>query len=250
MGKKPLDFSLMKADPTEITRLLDLQGLDTAIEQAKRKASSLAVHQTIAAAMARRAEASDELIAAKTELSDITVQVQRSEAEVTPVRERLTRNQARVDAGEMDPKALSTALAEIEHLKQRISDLEDAQLEAMDAQDRATSHVGELTDTLDQIEKDLRSQVSARDAEVADLAAEAKSLSEARADTASQISAPLLALYEKIRVRANGVGVARFEKGRCSGCGLQATVSDSTAYMAAPPDEVIRCTECDRILIR
>ena len=240
----------MKADPTDLTRLLDLQGLDIAIEQVKRKVSSLPVHQTIAALMRKRAEAADELIEAKTALSDAEVAARRAEADVVPVRERLARNQARVDDGAMDPKALSTALEEIEHLKQRVSDLEDAQLEAMDAQERAESHVGELTEDLERIEKDLRQQVGARDAEVAELAAEAKSLTEARAEKVAQIDGALVALYEKIRARANGVGVARFERGRCLGCGLQATVADISAYMSAPPDDVIRCAECDRILVR
>jgi len=200
--------------------------------------------------MQKRTEVADELIAAKTALSDAEAASQRAEEEVSPVRERLARNQARVDAGAMDPKALSNALDEIEHLKQRISDLEDAQLEAMDTQERAASHVGELSDALEQVEKQLREEVNARDAEVAELAAEAKRLGEARDEKAAQIDAALLALYDKIRVRAGGVGVARFERGRCMGCALQATVADTNAYMSAPPDEVIRCAECDRILVR
>ena len=240
----------MKADPTDLTRLLDLQALDTALEQVKRKASALPVHQTIAGLMAKRAEAADELIAAKTALSDCEAAAVRAESEVVPVRERLARNQARVDAGAMDAKALSNALDEIEHLKQRVSDLEDAQLEAMDAQERASSHVGELSQDLERIEKELRAQVGARDAEVADLAAEAKSLSEARDEKAREIDPALVGLYDKIRARAGGVGVARFERGRCMGCALQATVADANAYMAAPSDEVIRCAECDRILVR
>ena len=240
----------MKADPTDLTRLLDLQSLDTALAQVKHKASTLPVHQTIAVLMQKRADAADELIAAKTALSDSEAAAVRAEEEVVPVRERLARNQARVDAGAMDPKALSNALDEIEHLKQRVSDLEDAQLEAMDAQERAASHVGELSQDLERIERELRSQVNARDAEVSDLAAEAKSLTEARDEKAAQIDGALLTLYDKIRTRAGGVGVARFERGRCSGCGLQATVADSNAYMSAPPDDVIRCAECDRILVR
>lgn len=240
----------MKADPTELTTLLDLQGLDTAIEQVKRKAQSLPIHQTIANLKQRYADASDELIEARTAASDAEVVAERAEADVIPVRERLTRNQARVDAGEMDAKALSSALDEIEHLKQRISDLEDAELEAMDALERAQSHVGELTDTVSGIEKELRAEMSARDAEIAELAVESKSLTEARADMAESVPAPLLALYEKVRARSNGVGVAKLQGHRCSGCGLEATVADYTGYMSAPSDEVIRCAECDRILVR
>jgi len=240
----------MKADPADLGRLLELQGLDTALEQVKRKAAALPVHQVIAGLMKQRAETNDALIAAKTALSDTADAAARAEADVVPVRERLARNEARVHAGEMDAKALSSALDEIEHLKARISDLEDAQLEAMETVERADARVGELTQRLGAIEQDLREQVAARDAAVAELAAQAKELTQARADKAGQIAPDVSGLYEKIRVRANGLGVARFEGRRCGACGLEATVADLNRYVAALPDEVIRCAECDRILVR
>jgi len=240
----------MKADPTDLTKLLDLQGLDTAIAQAKAKAAGLEVHQIIAACMKQRAAAADNLVAAKTALSDATAAADRAEADVTPVRERLARNQARVDAGQMDAKALSSAIDEIAHLKQRVSDLEDAELEAMEAVEMANAQLGEIAEQADQIDQELRRQVDARDATVAELAAEAKALAEARAEEASQIAPDLLALYDKIRARSNGIGIARFEGRRCLGCGLQATVTDQEAYLAAPADQVLRCAECDRILVR
>ncbi|MCL2471615.1 MAG: hypothetical protein FWF25_07735 [Propionibacteriaceae bacterium] len=240
----------MKADPIELTKLLDLQGLDTAIEQVKHKASVLPVHQAIADLMKRRTQVAEDLIGAKTVLSDSTVIAERAEADVVPVRERLARNQARVDAGEMEAKALSIALAEIVHLKQRVSDLEDAELEAMEAMDRATALVGQLTESVGAIEQELREQVDARDAQVAELAAEAKALGQTRAETAGQINAALVTLYDKIRSRSSGVGVTKLQGRRCGGCGLEATVTDYNTYMNAAPDDVIRCAECDRILVR
>ncbi|MCL2483255.1 MAG: C4-type zinc ribbon domain-containing protein [Propionibacteriaceae bacterium] len=240
----------MKAEPTELLRLLDLQGLDTAIEQVKHKASVLPVHQAIADLMKRRTQVGENLIQAKTVLSDLTVTAERAEADVVPVRERLARNQARVDAGEMEAKALSIALDEIVHLKQRVSDLEDAELEAMEAMDRATAQVGQLTESVDTIEQELREQVDARDAQVGELAGQARALGQTRAETAAQINTALVTLYDKIRTRSSGIGVTRFQGRRCGGCGLEATVADYNTYMNAAPDEVIRCAECDRILVR
>ncbi|MDR1808273.1 MAG: hypothetical protein LBR33_10250 [Propionibacteriaceae bacterium] len=31
---------------------------------------------------------------------------------------------------------------------------------------------------------------------------------------------------------------------------MEATTADYNRYVAAPPDEVLRCTECERILVR
>jgi predicted nucleic acid-binding Zn-ribbon protein len=239
----------MKVDPTHLTRLLDLQDLDSALDQLQRQAGALPVHQVIAELTAQRLAARDDLIAAETRLSDATVAAERAEAEVEPVKDRLARNQARVDAGQVDAKALSTALDEIGHLRQRISDLEDIQLHALDSVDEASDHLDSVRQAAEVIHQELRRQVEDRDAAVAELARQAKDLSQQREQLSGQLSAELLALYERIRARSNGVGAARFEARRCLGCGLQATVADYNHYLAAPPGEVLRCAECDRILV-
>ena len=240
----------MKADPTHLARLLEVQELDTAIEQVKHKAKTLPVHQAIADLMAARTGAGDNLTAARTALSDAEVTAKKAEADVVPVRERLARNQARVDDGSMDAKALSSAIEEIGHLKQRVSDLEDAELEAMEAMEVAQARVGEADAALETIERSLRELVEARDAEVAELAGQARGLAGVRGDKAAGLPETLLGLYDKIKPRANGVAVARFDGRRCDGCGLEATVADRDRYLAAPDDEVLRCAECDRILVR
>ena len=61
--------------------------------------------------------------------------------------------------------------------------------------------------------------------------------------------AELLALYDKIRV-SSGVGAAMLRRGRCEGCHLSLNTVDLRAIRDAPADEVLRCEECRRILVR
>ena len=61
--------------------------------------------------------------------------------------------------------------------------------------------------------------------------------------------ADLLALYDQIR-KSKGVGAAMLRAGRCEGCHLNVDAADLKAIRAAAPDEVVRCEECRRILIR
>jgi len=240
----------MKADPSDLAHLLEVQELDTAIEQVKHKAKTLPVHQDITDAMARRTQAADNLVASQTALSDAEARAEKAEADVVPVRERLARNQARVDGGAMDPKALSSAIEEIGHLKQRVSDLEDAELEAMEAMEMASAQVGTASAAVESVEKELRQLVEARDAEVAGLAEQARGLGQVRAEKVAGLPEALIGVYDKLRPRLNGVAVSRFDGRRCEGCGLEATVADRDRYLAAAPDEIIRCAECDRILVR
>ena len=50
--------------------------------------------------------------------------------------------------------------------------------------------------------------------------------------------------------KSGGVGAALLRRGRCTGCQLEATAADLVRYRAAAADEVLRCEECNRILVR
>jgi hypothetical protein len=60
----------------------------------------------------------------------------------------------------------------------------------------------------------------------------------------------LLSLYEKLRVSSGGIGAAALHRGRCEGCHLQLNTTELNQLRDAPPDDVARCEECRRILIR
>ena len=65
-----------------------------------------------------------------------------------------------------------------------------------------------------------------------------------------EFPADLLALYDKIRVRSGGLGAAALRGHRCSGCQLEATPTALAEYAAAAEDDVLRCEECERVLVR
>ena len=71
-----------------------------------------------------------------------------------------------------------------------------------------------------------------------------------RAAIAEEIPADLLALYDRIRVRSGGLGAAALRGRRCSGCQLEATPTARAEYAAAADDVVLRCEECERVLVR
>ena len=55
--------------------------------------------------------------------------------------------------------------------------------------------------------------------------------------------------YERLRTQ-HGVGAAALRAGRCEGCHLSLNTVDLARIRAAAPDEVLRCEECRRILVR
>ena len=71
-----------------------------------------------------------------------------------------------------------------------------------------------------------------------------------REDIAGQVGADLLALYEKIRTSSGGTGAAALRQRRCGGCQLELNAVDLQQIRTAADDEVARCEECRRILVR
>jgi predicted nucleic acid-binding Zn-ribbon protein len=240
----------MKAAPTAQQRLLDLQAVDTAIAQLQHRRRSLPEHVLIAEGQKARARLGERLVAVRTQVSDLELEVEKAEADLVPVRARRVRDQQRVDNGSVtDPKQLTALLEEIQHLGRRIGDLEDIELDLMERLEQTTGERDMLASERLAGEHELRRLIAARDAQTAELDAELTSREGARKAIAAELPADLVAAYDRIRSRSN-TGAAALVQRRCSGCQLVATAADLARYAAAPADEVLRCVECDRILVR
>lgn len=240
----------MLADPAAQRTLLTLADLDSEVARVQHAARSLPQHKAIASLMEARQAVTDELVASSIEVDDLGVAVSKAEADLAPVKARLVRNQQRVDDGSVsDPKTLRSLTDEVAHLTRRISELEDAELELMGQLEEATAHRDKIAAQKAEVETRLRDEVAGRDVAVGKLRKEAADLAETRAPIAGRIPADLLGLYEKLRA-SSGLGAAAVKSGRCGGCQLQLTPADLDAYRRSPVDQVLRCVECDRILVR
>ena len=223
----------MLADPADQQRLLTLAELDSEIGRLQHTAKKLPQHARIAELMKNRQAVTDDLVAVTTRVEDLELSVRRAESDLVPVRTRLDRESRRVEDGSVtDPKVLRGLMEEVERIKRRITELEDAELDLMEQLEEATAERDELATGKKDVEETLRAEVAVRDAEVGKLSTEAKAIASSRASEAEKVPAPLLALYEKIRAHS-GLGAAKLHRGRCSGCQLELTVSDLDAYRKA-----------------
>ena len=73
--------------------------------------------------------------------------------------------------------------------------------------------------------------------------------SSSRAPLAADLPADLVSLYDKIRAET-GLGAALVRSGRCGGCRIELYGADLARVKSAPADEVVRCEECRRIMVR
>ncbi len=188
---------------------------------------------------------------AQTEVDDLAREQRKADADVEQVRSRKERNRQRIDAGQIsDPKQLQAIQHETQSLDRRISDLEDAELEVMERLEQAQAHLARLTAELERLDAQQGEQTGARDRATAEAAEQLADSSAERRMLADQVPTDLRALYDKLRAHLGGVGVGALQHGRCGGCQLDVGAAELARVAHSPSDEVLRCEECSRILVR
>jgi predicted nucleic acid-binding Zn-ribbon protein len=243
--------TLVNAAPEVQLRLLDLQTLDAAIDQLGHRRRSLPEHAEAERLSSRLAELRSGIVTAETDDTDIGREQTKAEGDVEQVVARSERDQKRLDAGQVgSPRELQNLQSEIESLAKRRSDLEDTVLEIMERREEVQQRLADLTKERESLTTELTAVEERRDSAVADIDAQVAQKTAERAQIATELPADLLALYEKIREQQGGVGAAALYRGRCEGCHLSLDATSLAAIRNSPPDAVVRCEECRRILVR
>ncbi|MFI5491842.1 zinc ribbon domain-containing protein [Actinoplanes sp. NPDC051859] len=238
----------MKAAPKDQQRLLDLQGIDTALNQLAHRRRSLPELAEIEKVARELSALEDERVRAQVAVDDLDRDITRYEKDIEQVRTRKDRDQARLDAG--------GALREIEGLQhelatlnRRQSELEDAELELMEKKETVERALAEVKARLAEAGERRSAAEKNRDETYAEIDKEQEFKSQARVPLAADLPADLVQLYDKVRADT-GLGAALFRAGRCGGCRIELYGADLNRVKSAPADEVVRCEECRRIMVR
>ena len=184
-------------------------------------------------------------------VDDLTSEQRKADADVEQVKARRERDRSRMDQGLItNPKDLERMGHELESLERRITSLEDTELEIMERLEETQAELEKVTGELAGFEERTLALTTARDQKSVGIRDEITAVQRERAAAAEGLPADLTGLYERLREQKNGVGAAALTRGECGGCRLSMNAADLRAMAAAPSDEVIRCEECQRILVR
>jgi len=232
-------------------KLLDVQELDARIDALRHQLGSIPEATALAELKRGRSDVDDAARDLRVEVADLTEEQARADADVEQVKARRARDQGMIDAGSIsDPKALQRMLGELESLQRRISDLEDVEIEVMEKLEAAQAGLAERDAALEKIDREAAELEQARALKAEALEAELVTVAAERAEAATGLPVALVALYEKLRAKNGGVGAAALRRKECEGCRITINASDLAVIAAKPADEVVRCEECDRILVR
>lgn len=241
----------MKADPFVQLRLLELQALDSSLDQLAHRRRTLPELAEMAR-LDRHVDAlRDGIVRFETEVSDLSREQSRFEREIEQVRSRRARDEGRMASGAITvAKQLQDLEHEVATLRRRQSELEDGELEVMERIETAQSSLDELiAQRAEHLEARAAAETS-RDGAVVAIDAELERSTVERASVAASLPADLLALYARILASEGGVGAGEISRGRCGGCRLDLMNNEKSAIRAAAPDEVLQHEECGRIMVR
>jgi len=231
-------------------RLLDVQADDRVLDQLahrRRTLPEIAILETIGGQLDK---IRDNVVRLETQDADMQREQRKIEADVEVVRSRVVRDQQRLDSGAGSAKDLEHTQGEMVSLARRQSELEDQVLEVMERREAVQMELDAERAEFDRLTAEQKDAADRRDAAHSEIDGDAADVTKHRAAMATGLPVDLLALYEKIRASSGGVGAAVLHRARCEGCRLELSGTDLAEVRAAAPDEVVRCEECRRILVR
>jgi len=238
----------MKANPDDQAHLLELQTLDTRLQQLDHKAKSLP-ELAVLAQLATDSEAlKRDFMAATGALEDARLELSRIESDVAVVEGRIARDTERMQATS-SLKDVAGFEAELAGLHRRQLELEETELEVMQRVEDLQLAADGVRQSLDETQARVAEVEAERDAALQGLSSERTHTAATRSTIAGGLPEELLALYERQRERY-GFGASLLRGGVSSASGVKLNESDMATVRAAAPDDVLICPDSNAILVR
>jgi predicted nucleic acid-binding Zn-ribbon protein len=236
---------------SSLAKLLDLQELDISIDQLRHRRANLAQRAELKKLAADAVAAATAIRPVTEQRAALHKEEKRLEDDAAAVDAKATSEDKRLYSGTVtSPRELQAIQEEIESLKRRQRELEDRALELMVEIEPLDTAIAEA----DTAQRDRDAQVAAVNDQLtiaeAEIDVELDAAGRKRSAIVDEFDAKVVAQYDALRQRLGGVAVARLEQGSCRGCHLKLSSVDFDRIKKEPPDAIVHCEQCGRILIR
>jgi uncharacterized protein len=240
----------VNAEPADQQRLLDLQALDSKLDQLAHRRHTLPKLAEVQSLETKVGQLRDVHAVSAAADSDLAREQAKAEADVDQVRARAERDRKLLAAGSGSAKDMENLQHELESLAKRQAALEDIVLEVMEKVESSSARTAKLAADRGVAEADRERAAHALAADQASVDKDVEFTRGQRDLLVKQLPADLLALYEKLRAQYDGVAVAAILHRRCQACQIELDIAEVNAAKAAAPDAILRHDSCRRILVR
>jgi predicted nucleic acid-binding Zn-ribbon protein len=237
--------------PGPLERLLAVQEEDTAVDQLEHRRAHLpereAVDQHATVVAGVQADQAQRTV----RQGELATGLERLQTEVTSLEARIAEVHRTLHSGAVTvPRELQALQHEEESLKRRQDHLETEELELMEELDPLNEELAGLDTRLAELAAEgERLDETLLEAEVR-IEEELTQVTSRRQAAAAEVDGELLGTYEDLRGRLGGIAVARLVGSVCGGCHLGLPAAEVDRIKKQPPDALVRCDECGRLLVR
>jgi uncharacterized protein len=226
-----------------LTRLIRLQQLETAADEARRK---IAGHPARAQALDDRLQsARDELASIKARLATAADKRRAEEKEVTGVQTRLAKYKDQLLEVKTN-REYTAMLHEIDAAQNDIRAREDRILEVMMESDELNAGIKKSEAELKVAEREVAAERAVIETEQAGLQAEIDRTTAEREKLVADIDRHVLAIFETTAKGRKGVAVAEAKDGLCTICHVR--LRPQVFNEVRKNESIIQCDSCRRIL--
>ena len=238
----------LTASPDSQRLLLDVQSLDTALQQFAHRERTLPERAAVDILKAEADVMREFVIQRRGVLEDARIELGRVESDVQVVEARIARDSDRLQASS-SVKDIQGLEHELGSLRGRLGDLEEIELSVMEKVEALESELASATASLDVHLQSLAEADAARDSALGAIAQEVSTARSQRLAIVATVPDDLMALYEKQRERY-GVGASHLRARVSSASGVELTASDLATVRSAAPDAVLLCPDSNAVLVR
>lgn len=237
----------MKATQELQLKLLELLAIDQLNARERREAAGIRSGAAFGELAEAQRLASTRVLELNNLLDEVSLELKRAETDLDLVEQRIARDEQHLKTA-ASAKDAQGITSELESLRKRKSNLEDAELELLERRDVIKAGLGAAESARSELESQLADLNSQAAAKLAKLESGLELRQAARATLAAQVPAELLELFEKKAAR--GIPIGRLVGSECGACHMSITAAPFAELSAVPADEIATCPECQAILVR
>ena len=236
---------------SSLEQLLVVQDHDTTLDQLRHRRTTLPEREVVARAEARLRELEGPITETRARRDVVHRDVKRLEDEASAAAAKAKDVDAAMYSGTItSAKELQAMQTDLEQIRAHQRTLEDRELEFMEQQELIDGELGALDREVVAASNAIAAARTVIGEQEVIIDAEIAAEIAARAESAVDIPADLLALYERCHAQNRGPGAARLLGNTCQGCRLTipATEVDRIRH-AAEGASVSHCDNCGAILV-
>lgn len=234
-----------------LAQLLVVQNHDSTIDRLLHSRTTLPEFAVLAMLDDEQAHLDAERAKVADERHQIAREQKRLEDEAAIITDRIDLENERLYNGSVTAhKDLQALQHEVQTLGARRSDIEDQILEAMEQGDPLDTTLAAFDEKLASVEARRVEATESLAASQAEIDAEVVVQRDQRAEAVREVEPALVQIYEAARAALGGVGICRLIDKTCQGCRLTLAAVEYDRVRKEPDDAIVRCGECNRILVR